>query len=135
MRTLLFNSARSSFLNVSRETIFWWEDESGSLLQKNRAQFHGPAYREMLYLHCVLKALNTIDNFLLSKTSLLNMYKITNMCKFELNRLCMLQETMKEKTPLSHEVVCFHLLDFETSTKIACVLKIKLVENYFFLEN
>ena len=41
---------------------------------------------------------------------------------------------MKERTPLSHEVVCFHMLDFETSnSKLG--LQIKFVENYFFLEN
>ena len=41
---------------------------------------------------------------------------------------------MKEKTPLSHEVVCFQMLDFETSNSESEV-EIKLVENYFFLKN
>ena len=39
---------------------------------------------------------------------------------------------MKEKTPLSHEVVCFQMLDFETSI---WGLKIKFMENDFFLKN
>ena len=34
---------------------------------------------------------------------------------------------MKEKTPLSHEIVCFQMLDFETSKYNS--------ENYFFLKN
>ena len=45
---------------------------------------------------------------------------------------------MREKTPLSHEVVCFQMLDFETSKSNSKVSKSKsniLVENYFFLEN
>ena len=37
---------------------------------------------------------------------------------------------MKEKTPLSHEMMCFQMLDFETWG-----LEIKYMENYFFLEN
>ena len=36
---------------------------------------------------------------------------------------------MKEKTPLSHNVVCFQMLDFETSKS-----KAEVMENYFFLE-
>ena len=40
---------------------------------------------------------------------------------------------MKEKTPLSHEVVCFQMVDFETSNFKG--LEIKFVENYFFLKN
>ena len=41
---------------------------------------------------------------------------------------------MKEKTPLSHIVVCFQMLDFETSNSNSKVEN-KFVENYFFLEN
>ena len=41
---------------------------------------------------------------------------------------------MEEKTPLSHEVVCFQMLDFGTS-KSNLRSQIILVENYFFLEN
>ena len=42
---------------------------------------------------------------------------------------------MKEKTPLTHKVVCFQMLDFETSNSNSEVSKIKLLENEFFLEN
>ena len=45
---------------------------------------------------------------------------------------------MEEKTPLSHEVVCFQMLDFGTSKSNSEVSKSNsniLVENYFFLEN
>jgi hypothetical protein len=42
---------------------------------------------------------------------------------------------MKEKTPLSHKVVCFQMLDFETSNSKSEVLKIKSMENYFFLKS
>ena len=38
---------------------------------------------------------------------------------------------MKEKTHLSHEGVCFLMLDFETSNSKLEVFK----SNYFFLEN
>ena len=45
---------------------------------------------------------------------------------------------MEEKTPLSHEVVCFQMLEFETS-KANCEVSISksnvLHEKYFFLEN
>ena len=37
---------------------------------------------------------------------------------------------MKEKTPLTHDIVCFQMLDFETSKFL-----FKFVENSFFLEN
>ena len=45
---------------------------------------------------------------------------------------------MEEKTPLSHEVGCFQMLDFGTSKSNSEVSKSNsniLVENYFFLEN
>ena len=42
---------------------------------------------------------------------------------------------MEEKTPLSHKVVCFQMLDFETSKSNSEVSKSNSVENYFFLEN
>ena len=42
---------------------------------------------------------------------------------------------MKEKTTLSHEVVCFQMLDFETSNSKFEFLKIKFVlQNYFTSE-
>ena len=45
---------------------------------------------------------------------------------------------MGEKTPLSHEVVCFQTLDFGTSKSNSEVSKSNsniVVENYLFLEN
>ena len=45
---------------------------------------------------------------------------------------------MEEETPMSHEVVCFQMLDFGTSKSNSEVLKSNsniFVENYFFLEN
>ena len=42
---------------------------------------------------------------------------------------------MKEKTPLSNKVVCFQMLDFGDLKFQFWGLKIKFVENYFFLEN
>ena len=44
---------------------------------------------------------------------------------------------MKEKIPLSHEVVCFQmlLLDFETPNSKSEVSKSNSWKNYFFLEN
>ena len=41
---------------------------------------------------------------------------------------------MEEKNTLSHEVVCFQMLDFDTSKSKSEVLKSKFVGNYFFLE-
>ena len=41
---------------------------------------------------------------------------------------------MKEKTPLLlHEVVCFQMLDFDTSN--SKIRGLEFVKNYFFLEN
>ena len=43
---------------------------------------------------------------------------------------------MKEKkTLLSHEVVCFQMVDFKTSSSKSEVSKSEFVGNYFFLEN
>ena len=45
---------------------------------------------------------------------------------------------MEEKTPLSHEVVSFQMLDFKTSKSNSEVSKSNsnvLVDNYFSLEN
>ena len=45
---------------------------------------------------------------------------------------------MKEKTLLSHEVVCFQMLDFESSKSNSEAMKSNsniLVENYFFFKN
>ena len=55
-----------------------------------------------------------------------HMQDITNMWKFELNQSSKLRDNVKEKTPLSHEVVCFEMLDFETSTSKSEVSKSNL---------
>ena len=41
---------------------------------------------------------------------------------------------MKEKAPLSHKVVSFQMLDFETLSPNSG-LEIKFMEKYFFLKN
>ena len=41
-------------------------------------------------------------------------HKITNLLKYKLNQSSKLRDN-ERKTPLSHEVVCFRMLDFETS--------------------
>ena len=72
---------------------------------------------------------------ILSKTSLHSwcistkaIHKITNLWKFELNWSSKLRENIyKKKTPLSHVFVCFHMLDFETSSSKSHSWKI----NYF----
>ena len=43
------------------------------------------------------------------------MPQIINLAKFELNWPSSCEIIMEEKTPLSHKVVCFKVLDFETS--------------------
>ena len=67
------------------------------------------------------------------------MPKITNLCE-NLNSIgrrgCYM--IMEEKTPLSHKVVCFQMLDFGTSKSNSEVSKSNsniLVESYFFLKN
>ena len=42
---------------------------------------------------------------------------------------------MKEKAPLSHEVVCFEMLEFGTSNSKLEVSKSNSWKNYFFHEN
>ena len=44
-----------------------------------------------------------------------HVHKITNLRKFELNRSSKLLDNNERGTPLSHGVVCFGMLDFETS--------------------
>ena len=47
-------------------------------------------------------------------------------------------QLVEEKTPMSHEVVCFQMLDFRTPKSNSEVSKSKsniLVENNFVLEN
>ena len=61
------------------------------------------------------------------------MHKITNLCKFEFNlgrRCC--EIIIKERTPLSHEVVCFQMLDFETSKSFSEVSKSNSSKITFF---
>ena len=43
------------------------------------------------------------------------MHEITNLWKFELNRSSKLRDNNERKNTLSHGVVCFQMLDFETS--------------------
>ena len=60
------------------------------------------------------------------------MHKTTNLWKFEL----VVEEceiTMEEKTPLSHKVVCFQMLDFGTSKSNYKVPK--SMKNYLFHKN
>ena len=52
------------------------------------------------------------------------MHKITNLWKFELNWWSKLRDM--KKTPLSHGVVCFQMLDFETSNSKSEVSKSNL---------
>ena len=56
-----------------------------------------------------------------------HMHKITNLCKFELNRWSKLRDNCERKNtlviPWSHEVVCFQMLDFKTSNSKSEVSK------------
>ena len=65
----------------------------------------------------------------------LNQFKI--LINFELNWSSKLGDNSERKTPLSGEVVCFQMLDFDFwDLKIQFwALKNKFVKNYFFLEN
>ena len=78
----------------------------------SKALFNHKRSIKIIYEH--LKTLDTIGNFQRPVFSLgesQHMHKITNLWRFELD--C--EITMKEKTPLSHKVVCWQMLDFETS--------------------
>ena len=74
-----------------------------------------------------LKAVDTIGNcqrlaFTVGVSQ--HMHKITNLWKFELNRSSKLRDNNKrKKSPLSHGVVCFQMLDFETSNSKSEVSK------------
>ena len=74
-----------------------------------------------------LKTVDTIGNCQRPVFSLgvsQHMHKITNLWKFELDWSSELRDMMKrKKTPLSHEVVCFQMLDFETSNSKSEVSK------------
>ena len=73
-----------------------------------------------VYVLDVVKIVDTIGNCLWT---------------FELNWSSKLRDNYKRKTPLSHEVVCFQMVDFETSNSKSEVSKSNSWENYFFLEN
>ena len=91
----------------------------------------------------VRRTLDTVGNNIVKEQSFhlvyLNiiMHKITNLWTFWAQYFgCQSCEIIKkEKSPLSHEVVCFQMLDFETSKSKIWGLEIKCVKNYFFLEN
>ena len=74
-----------------------------------------------------------------------HMHKISNLWKFELDRSSEWQDNYeRKKTPLSHEVVCVKMVDFETSTsklevsksnswKITPFSKTRLLQRELFL--
>ena len=66
----------------------------------------------------VLKTLDTIRNcqrLVFSVGVSQQTHKITNLLNFEVNWSLKLQNNNERKTPSSHQVVCFQMLDFETS--------------------
>ena len=84
-----------------------------------------------------LKTLDTIGNcerlvFTVGVSQ--HMHTVTNLWKYELNRLLGSEIIMKEKytpvAPWSHEVMCFQMLYFETSNSNSEVSKIKIMENF-----
>ena len=82
--------------------------------------------KQLMTIH--LKTVDTIGNCQRPVFSLgvsQHMHKITNVWKFELNWSSKLRGKviMEEKTPLSHEVVCFQMLEFETSNSKSEVSK------------
>ena len=73
-----------------------------------------------------LKTLDTIGNCQRPVFSLCvsqHMHKIINLWKFELNWSWKLPDNNERKTPLSHEVVCIEMVDFETSNSKSEVSK------------
>ena len=73
-----------------------------------------------------LKTLDTIGNWQRQVFSLgvsQHMHKITNLSKFELNWSSKLWDNNERKNTLSQEVVCFQMLDFETSNSKSEVSK------------
>ena len=88
-----------------------------------------------------LKILDTISNCQRPVFSLdvsQHMHKITNLWKFELDWLSKLRENNGRKNALVAQVVCFQMVDFETSKSNSEASKSSsniLVEKYFFLEN
>ena len=96
-----------------------------------------PLNRNVLSKQC-LKTVDTIGNcqrLVFSLCVSKHMHKITNLWKFELNWSSKLRDMNEiKKTPLSHEVVCFHMLDFETSNSKLEVSKSKSWKITFFLK-
>ena len=81
-----------------------------------------------VYRKCpmALKTMDTVGNcqrLVLTVGVSQHMHNITNLWKFELNRSSKLRDNNERKTPLSHKVVCFQMLDFETSNSKSEVLK------------
>ena len=73
-----------------------------------------------------LKAVDTIGNCQRLAFTVVSqhMHKITNLWKFNLNRSSNLRDNNERKrAPLSHEVVCVQMVDFETSNSKSEVLK------------
>ena len=54
-------------------------------------------------------------------------------CEISSNGSWSCEVIMKEKTPLSHEAVCFQMLDFENSWKITSYSKTTLLQRELFL--
>ena len=86
----------------------------------------------------MLKAVDTIGNcqrlvFTIGVSQ--HMHKITNLWKFELNRLQDINERKNTcVAPWSHEVVCFQMLDFETSNSKSEVSRSNLWKITSFLK-
>ena len=81
-----------------------------------------PAKQRIIKDHSCILSLKTVDTvgscqrpvFSLGVSK--HMHKITNLLKFELNWSSMLRDVNEIKNTLvTHEVVCFQMLDFETS--------------------
>ena len=87
-------------------------------------------------LHIVLYALETIGNVKDQSSYLvyLNICITLKTCE-NLNSIGRRSCEMKEKTPLSHEVLCFEMLDSETSKSNSEVSKSNSWKSAFSLEN
>ena len=99
--------------------------------------WHGSCNR-CWYMYRALKTLETIGNCQRPVFSLgvaQHLHKITNLWKFEVNRSSKLRDNNERKIPLSHEVVCFHMADFETSNSKSEVSKSNSLKNTSFPKN
>ena len=82
-----------------------------------------------VYPSVFLQTLDTIDNCQRPVFSLgvsKHMHKITNLWKFELNQSLKLWDINKRQNCFVAQVVCFHMLDLETSTSKSEVSKSNL---------